>query len=223
MDALRIENEILRSQLGALEEKLDKFVAPASPAHHSAGPNEPLSPNHPDTADMGNLSDMMVQIQIAKEEALKHGNPESSREKLIEDINYLYSLLTKAKQERVQLMNQQNALKDTIKQQKAAYEKLQAKKMQDKIIFVEMLKRERVQFEQKLVESDEKVMWFENEMKRVAEWARNRQNEYNKAAVAMHQEISKSKQEAVDSAKLVNQDLASELESLRYEASEMLR
>ena len=78
-------------------------------------------------------------------------------------------------------------------------------------------------FEQKLVESDKKVLWFEQEVQRVADWARNRQTEYNKAAIVMQQEINRAKQEASDQAHTINQDLAGELESLQCEATEMLR
>ena len=59
-------------------------------------------------------------------------------------------------------------------------------------------------------------------MRRVADWACYRQTEYNKAAIVMQQEINRAKQEASDQAHTINQDLASELESLQYEATEML-
>ena len=49
---------------------------------------------------MEELQSMMVSIQMAKEEALKHGSDDSSREKLINDIHYLHSLLVKARDER---------------------------------------------------------------------------------------------------------------------------
>lgn len=166
---------------------------------------------------------MMVKIQVAKEEALKHSSSSSSREKLIDDIKYLYNLLSKAKGERGALMKQQESLKGTIRQQKEAYALLAEKKKQDKAIFVEMLKRERVTFEQKLIASDRKVLWFEQEMRRVAGWARQRQSEYAVSAAELHKEVRGAKQETQDQASSLNLDLASELESLRYEAAELLR
>jgi len=116
---------------------LDETLSPTSKVEDSKDLSA-LAP--PGDSEISDLTDMMVQIQLAKEEAMKHGDSESSRDKLIDDINYLYGLLMKAKEERMQLIGQQGALKDKLKRQKVAHEKLQAKKVQDKIIFVEMLK-----------------------------------------------------------------------------------
>ena len=85
-----------------------------------------------------------------------------------------------------------------------------------------MLKRERVSFEKKVVDSDRKVMWFETEMKRVANWARERQTEYNQAASNLQKLVADAKQETVDVTMSINMDLASELESLRYEAAGLI-
>ena len=107
--------------------------------------------------------------------------------------------------------------------QKGAYDKLLAKKTQDKVIFVEMLKRERLTFEEKLVESDRKNLWFEQEMRKVRDWAMKRQREYNQAASNLHKLLLEAKQETVNQASSFSLDLASELDSLRYEAAELTR
>lgn len=70
---------------------------------------------------------MMISIQMAKEEALKHGSNDSSREKLINDIHYLHSLLVKAREERKEMSGKIKSLKRTVKLQKESYDKLQAR------------------------------------------------------------------------------------------------
>ncbi len=225
LDALRIENETLRLKLGSLEEKVNKHIAggePVSPTTRGevgGGEERPFLTGE----DVADLNDMMVKIQLAKEEALKHGDERSSREQLINDIHFLYDMLMSAKEERSDLFRRIEQGDRKLKEQRALHEKLQAKRTQDKIIFVEMLKRERLSFEGRLVESDRKVLFFEQEMRRVAQWARERQKEYNSAASNMHKLLVEAKRETVEMANHTNMDLASELESLRYEASEMIR
>ena len=109
-----------------------------------------------------------------------------------------------------------------MKQQKESYEKLQARRTHYKVIFVEMLKRERQSFEEKLVENDRKVLWFEQEMRKVGTWARERQQDYNEGAGILAKTIVDAKEETVVVANEHNLDLAAELESLRYEANELL-
>ncbi|GMH80426.1 hypothetical protein TL16_g08542 [Triparma laevis f. inornata] len=213
---LRIENEALRTNIARLSNRLDKQELAASP---TSSPSK----NHPNDPDaMQELQSMMISIQMAKEEALKHGSNDSSREKLISDIHYLHSLLVKAREERKLMSGKIESLKTTVKLQKESYDKLQARRTHDKVIFVEMLKRERQNFEEKLVENDRKVLWFEQEMRKVGTWARDRQKDYNGAAGNLAKSIVDAKEETVVQANEYNLDLAAELESLRYEANELL-
>ena len=142
---------------------------------------------------------------------------------LIDDIHYLHSLLVKAKGERGTLASKINKLRDMVNHQKEAYDKLQDRRTQDKVIFVELLKRERMTFEERLGDSDRKVLWFEQEMRKVAAWARERQKEYNAAVAAMAKSVVEAKSETLAQANSYNLDLSAELESLRYEASELLK
>ena len=87
------------------------------------------------------------------------------------------------------------------------------------MIFVEMLKRERVQFEAKLVGAENKVKFFEEEMRKVTEWARQRHTEYIASSARLQKMVNDAQQETCDQANSHNLDLASELESLRYEIS----
>ncbi|GMH73033.1 hypothetical protein TrST_g10217 [Triparma strigata] len=216
LDLLRIENEALRTNINRLSIRLEKQELASSPAS-SPGKAQFNDPNA-----MEELQSMMVSIQMAKEEALKHGSDDSSREKLINDIHYLHSLLVKARDERKEMSAKIESLKSTVKQQKESYEKLQARRTHDKVIFVEMLKRERQSFEEKLVENDRKVLWFEQEMRKVGTWARERQQDYNEGAGILAKAIVDAKEETVVVANEHNLDLAAELESLRYEANELL-
>ena len=129
----------------------------------------------------------------------------------------------KAKGERGTLASKINKLRDMVNHQKEAYDKLQDRRTQDKVIFVELLKRERMTFEERLGDSDRKVLWFEQEMRKVAAWARERQEEYNVAIKALAKNVVEAKAETLKHANIYNMDLSAELESLRYEASEILR
>ena len=82
-----------------------------------------------------------------------------------------------------------------------------------------MLKRERITFEEKLIDSDRKVLWFEQEMRKVGDWARKRQSEYNQAASNFQKLLLEAKQETVEQTNNFNLDL----DSLRYEAAELTR
>mmetsp|Transcript_6017 Transcript_6017/g.12043 ORF Transcript_6017/g.12043 Transcript_6017/m.12043 type:complete len:244 (+) Transcript_6017:3-734(+) len=215
LELLRVENSMLRTKLTQLEAKLDKHV----------NDNFARSVTSKDESnDEQPMSDLLVKIHEAKQDALKHtGGGGGSREQLIDDIKYLYSLLQQAKEERKDFNWKIISLKKSLAYQKGAYDKLLAKKTQDKVIFVEMLKRERLTFEEKLVDSDRKVLWFEQEMRKVRDWAQKRQREYNQAASNLHKLLLEAKQETVNQANNFSLDLASELDSLRYEASELTR
>jgi hypothetical protein len=141
----------------------------------------------------------------------------------VNDIKYLYSLLQQAKEERKGYQSKIQSLQKSLSHQKSAYDKLLSKKTQDKVIFVEMLKRERLTFEEKLVDSDRKNLWFEQEMRKVRDWAQKRQREYNQAASNFQKLLLEAKQETANQASNFNLDLASELDSLRYEAAELTR
>ena len=96
-----------------------------------------------------------------------------------------------------------NELKGTIKAQKASQNKLLAQRTQDKMIFVEMLKRERVAFEEKLIDSDKKVLWFEQEMRRVGSWARERQKVRRRARAMKSGRKKKNANDRLSSAHLL--------------------
>ncbi|GMH46239.1 hypothetical protein TrRE_jg12291 [Triparma retinervis] len=220
LELMRVENSMLRTKLTQLEAKLDKHVY--NMKANSAG-GERLSDDGTSSDGMP-MSDMLVKIHEAKQEALKHsGGGGGSREQLINDIKYLYSLLQQAKEERKEYQSKIKSMQKNLVHQKGAYDKLLAKKTQDKVIFVEMLKRERLTFEEKLVESDRKNLWFEQEMRKVRDWAMKRQREYNQAASNLHKLLLEAKQETVNQASSFSLDLASELDSLRYEAAELTR
>ena len=55
----------------------------------------------------------------------------------------------KAKDERLSLSSNIDELRDTVRRQKGAHDKLQERRKQDKVIFVELLKRERMNFEER--------------------------------------------------------------------------
>mmetsp|Transcript_28466 Transcript_28466/g.56928 ORF Transcript_28466/g.56928 Transcript_28466/m.56928 type:complete len:234 (+) Transcript_28466:21-722(+) len=217
LDLLRIENEALRANMARLSSRLD--------ALQSNSPSSSPTKQHREEAEesMAQLRGMMVDIQMAKQEAMRHSREDASREQLIDDIHYLHSLLVKAKDERLSLSSNIDELRDTVRRQKGAHDKLQERRKQDKVIFVELLKRERMNFEERLEESDRKVLWFEQEMRKVAAWARERQKEYNAAVAAMAKSVVEAKSETLAQANSYNLDLSAELESLRYEASELLK
>ena len=78
---LRVENGLLRSKLDTLEAKLDRHIeSPRKDVldqedHKGGRDTSKLRP-------MDDLTDMMVKIQQAKEEAMKHAASASSREQL---------------------------------------------------------------------------------------------------------------------------------------------
>ena len=115
----------------------------------------------------------------------------------------MYSLLQQAKSERSLHVDKINELKGTIKAQKASQNKLLAQRTQDKMIFVEMLKRERVAFEEKLIDSDKKVLWFEQEMRRVGSWARERQKVRRRARAMKSGRKKKNANDRLSSAHLL--------------------
>ena len=110
-----------------------------------------------------------------------------------------------------------------VASQRSAYDRLAVKRTTDKVIFVEMLKRERLNFENKLLETDKKVLWFESEMRKVYVWAQDRQTEYQKGIAVLQSTTTDSRSMAVEHANTNNCDRASELESLRREAFELIR
>jgi len=245
---LIIENEALRGKLALLTERMEALEqreiarVAGSPVRKSSnastgsrrsqtkssvveedgslpGQNNSIINSDTKSVSMGGLEEMMVKIHMAKEDAIKYG--ESSREQLVSDISYLHSLLNKAKAQQTENLTEIFQLKKIAKQQKMTCDKLKKRREQDKMIFVEMLKRERVQFEAKLVGAEEKVRWFEEEMRKVTAWARQRHMDYVEAATKMQKTINEAQQETVLQANTFNLDLASELESLRYEVSNM--
>ena len=193
IDVLQIENEALRSQLGKLETTLERielrqtqqfsgtFQDASSPVRKRSNNNNdtntsydspsPFSPNNNKSNSnlppitMNNLEEMMVKIQLAKNDAILHG--ESSREKLMNDITFLHDLLKQAKVEQTSNLTEIAQLKKQVKSQKVTCDKIMKRREQDKMIFVEMLKRERTRrsfLETKFSEAELKVRWLQQQM-----------------------------------------------------------
>lgn len=124
--ALTIENESLRGKLSLLMERMERLEqreAQRSSGFHShttrtdsltsicldnthleeaaggAMPSQILVSRKTNPSKLDGLEKMMVEIQIAKDDALRHG--ESSRDQLQRDITYLHNLLKKSKVEQV--------------------------------------------------------------------------------------------------------------------------
>ena len=247
IDVLQIENEALRSQLGKLETTLERielrqtqqfsgtFQDASSPVRKRSNNNNdtntsydspsPFSPNKNNKSNsnlppitMNNLEEMMVKIQLAKNDAILHG--ESSREKLMNDITFLHDLLKQAKVEQTSNLTEIAQLKKQVKSQKVTCDKIMKRREQDKMIFVEMLKRERTQFETKFSEAELKVRWFEQEMRKVTGWAKQRHLDFVTASQHMQVMVNDAQRETVEQANSFNLDLASELESLRSEVAD---
>jgi hypothetical protein len=204
-------------------------------------PNKP--PPSSTQADIVTLRKLLTEINlakresmIAKKEAQKHSpyfkasnNSRSADNNNEEKNEELYDLLTQQGVENKMLMNKVKGLEGDVTKLTDECSKVEQRKATDKVIFIEMLKRERRESVKKLdaavdaaaASASLENVWFKNEFQKIRQWASDRQQDYLTATNELQTMLTNEKLAGVEIANNLNLDLARELEGLRQEASEL--
>mmetsp|Transcript_23372 Transcript_23372/g.73277 ORF Transcript_23372/g.73277 Transcript_23372/m.73277 type:complete len:206 (+) Transcript_23372:202-819(+) len=143
LDALRIENDVLRRRLGHMEQAVDRIERRTPQTGRRKG-------SRAQEDAVTELKGLVSEIQTARNEAMTAAVTQEKYEKLQNEYRFLYGLLQKAKTERGSMQRLVNELEGQVKQEEEKVRKLEEMRERDRDSFAQVIETDRDKFEEHL-------------------------------------------------------------------------